>query len=130
MIKSKKQRNDATLKRIKNIESVVIQINENLSGRVQVLEKGTVDSLLTRLQTVENQISDEKRILSTTEASQLLGMAESYLYKLTAAKKIPHYKPNGRMIFFEKKELEEWLLRNPINGSNDAVESLKTHSNP
>ena len=55
---------------------------------------------------------------STTEACQYMGIAESYLYKLTSAKKIPHYKPNGRMIYFNKQELDQWLLSNPIGATS------------
>ena len=31
--------------------------------------------------------------------------SRSYLYKLTASGNIPHSKPNGKMIFFEKRKL-------------------------
>lgn len=71
-------------------------------------------ALSERLQAVEQRLFKEKTVLSTTEACQYMGIAESYLYKLTSAKKIPHYKPNGRMIYFDKYELDQWLLSNPI----------------
>jgi excisionase family DNA binding protein len=56
----------------------------------------------------------EKRILSFEEAVAYTGFAESYMYKLTSARKIPHSKPNGKKIFFDKELLDKWLLRNPI----------------
>ena len=34
------------------------------------------------------------------------------LYKLTSGKEIPHYKPRGKMIYFAKVHLDEWLLQN------------------
>ena len=34
------------------------------------------------------------------------------LYKLTSGKEIPHYKPRGKMIYFAKEDLDEWLLQN------------------
>ena len=34
------------------------------------------------------------------------------VYKLTSGKEIPHYKPRGKMIYFAKEDLDEWLLQN------------------
>ena len=48
------------------------------------------------------------------EASKFLSLSKSYLYKLTSAGLIPHYKPQGKMIYFEKNILEEWLRQNPV----------------
>ncbi|MEL6306370.1 MAG: DNA-binding protein, partial [Bacteroidota bacterium] len=39
-------------------------------------------------------------------------VSRSFLYKLTSRRQIPHSKPNGKMIFFEKKKLNLWLLQN------------------
>lgn len=55
-----------------------------------------------------------KEVLTLDEAAQYTGMKKSYLYKLTAAKAIPHYKPNGKNCFFRRTELEDWLTTNPI----------------
>ena len=48
--------------------------------------------------------------LSFKEACTYLGFAPSYLYKLTYRKVIPHYKPTGKMLFFSKCELDEWIF--------------------
>lgn len=48
--------------------------------------------------------------LSFKEACAYLGFAPSYLYKLTYRKVIPHYKPTGKMLFFSKCELDEWIF--------------------
>ena len=55
-----------------------------------------------------------KEILTLDEAAQYTGMKKSYLYKLTASKAIPHYKPNGKNCFSRRTELEEWLTANPV----------------
>ncbi len=47
--------------------------------------------------------------LSFKEACNYLGYAPSYLYKLTSSGKIPHYKPSGKILFFSKVELDEWI---------------------
>ena len=36
------------------------------------------------------------------------------IIKLTSKGIIPHFKPEGKMIYFERTQLEKWLLRNPI----------------
>jgi excisionase family DNA binding protein len=47
--------------------------------------------------------------LTFREACAYLGYAPSYLYKLTYRNVIPHYKPTGKMIFFSKNEIDEWI---------------------
>lgn len=48
--------------------------------------------------------------LNFREACAYLGFSPSYLYKLTYRKVIPHYKPMGKMLFFSKHELDEWVF--------------------
>lgn len=55
-----------------------------------------------------------KEVLTLEEAAQYAGMSKSCLYKLTASKAIPHYKPNGKNCFFRRTELEDWLTSNPV----------------
>lgn len=55
-----------------------------------------------------------KEVLTLDEAVRYTGMKKSYLYKLTASRAIPHYKPNGKNCFFRRTELEDWLTANPI----------------
>lgn len=56
----------------------------------------------------------QKEILTFEEASKYTGLKKSYLYKLTATKQIPHYKPNGKTCYFKRAELEDWLTANPV----------------
>ena len=56
----------------------------------------------------------QKEILTFEEASKYTGLKKSSLYKLTAAKQIPHYKPNGKTCYFKRAELEDWLTANPV----------------
>ena len=50
------------------------------------------------------------------EASEYLQISKSYLYKLTSTKQILHYKPNGKLIYFIKDELDDWIMQNQIKG--------------
>lgn len=69
----------------------------------------------------------EKSILSFKEAVEYTGFSESYLYKLTSARKIPHYKPTGRKLFFKKDEIDAWLLSNPIKTSEQIEQEAATY---
>ena len=68
--------------------------------------------ILERLDRLEKLLIGQKEVLTFDEASDYTGISRSYLYKLTSSGKIPHSKPNGKMLFFEKKKLTEWLLQN------------------
>jgi excisionase family DNA binding protein len=68
--------------------------------------------ILERLGRLEKLLIGSKEVLTFDEACDYTGISRSYLYKLTASGKIPHSKPNGKMLFFEKKKLVEWLLQN------------------
>ena len=55
-----------------------------------------------------------KEIFNFNEACRFLDYSGSYLYKLTHLKKIVHYKPNGKKLYFKRTDLEDWLLRNRV----------------
>ena len=61
-----------------------------------------------------NTIFCSKEVLTSDEAAKYLGISKSYLYKLTMGQKIPHYKPMGKMCYFNRLELEQWLQNNRI----------------
>ena len=73
-----------------------------------------LEEISTRLEKVENTLLLSKDILTVVEAAGFSGLSKTFLYKLTHQKKIPHYKPRNKMIYFKKSELENWLLRNKI----------------
>lgn len=61
-----------------------------------------------------NIINCSKEVLTSDEAARYLGISKSYLYKLTMQQKIPHYKPLGKMCYFNREELEQWLQSNRV----------------
>lgn len=66
-----------------------------------------------RLMRLEQLLTANKEVLTLDEACLYTGISRSYMYKLTSAEKIPHSKPSGKMIYFDRKKLDSWLLRNP-----------------
>ena len=71
-------------------------------------------SIESRVSKLEQSLFIVKSILSFDEASEFLNLSKSYLYKLTSSGQIPHYKPQGKMLYFEKSALENWLRQNPV----------------
>ena len=68
--------------------------------------------ILERLDRLEKLLIANKEVLTFEETCDYTGISRSYLYKLTSAGKIPHSKPNGKMLFFEKRKVVDWLLQN------------------
>ena len=56
----------------------------------------------------------QKEVLSASEAATYMNVSLSHLYKLTAERKVPHFKPMGKMVYFNRLELESWLLSNRV----------------
>ena len=95
---------------------------EHLTRRIELLEMQikelkTVDPdvIKERLKSLEDAIYTTKEILNMKDVCQYLDISKSLLYKLTCTGEIPHFKPRGKMIFFEKKELIAWIKRNKVN---------------
>ena len=97
---------------------------EQLEKRVELLEMQikelkSVDSEIVdqRFKSIEDTLYSTKDILNMKEVCQYLDISQSLLYKLTCNGEIPHFKPRGKMIFFEKKELIKWIKKNGKSGS-------------
>ncbi len=63
--------------------------------------------------------SAQKETLSFNEAVEYLDVSKSFLYKLTSQGKITHYKPNNKLIYFRRDDLNKFLQRNRFLGSEN-----------
>ena len=77
--------------------------------------------VLERLDRLEKLLTAHKEVLTFEETCNYTGISRSYLYKLTSSGNIPHSKPNGKLIFFEKRKLNRWLLQKSRK-SNSEIE--------
>lgn len=68
-----------------------------------------------------NTIFCTKEALTSDEAAKYMGVSKSYLYKLTMRQQIPHFKPMGKMCYFNRQELEQWLQSNRV-ATNTEIE--------
>lgn len=84
-----------------------------------------MEEILKRLEIIEKHVLDQniilKNVLTFNEACMYLELSQSHLYKLTSAGNIPHYKPNGKKLYFNRAELDQWLLRNR-NTTQDEID--------
>ena len=92
---------------------------QGLSGAPQkpnetALLRKVVDGLKQELERVKNVVYASKEVLNLEEAAMFLGISKSSLYKMTHNQVIPYFKPNNKMVYFEKSELLKWLRQNPV----------------
>ena len=87
-----------------------------------------MNEILKRLEIIEKHVLEQnlilKSVLNFNEAAIFIEVSHSHLYKLTSTGKIPFYKPNGKKIYFNRAELEDWMLRN----KNESVSEIKKHA--
>ncbi len=75
---------------------------------------GDIGPILAHLKEIESKLFMFKEMLTLDEAAEYLGASKSLLYKMTASRGITHYKPNGRVIYIDRKDLDELLRTNPV----------------
>lgn len=80
-------------------------------------------TILTKLESIEKMLSEQnllkKEVLSFKETTNYLEISDSHLYKLTSAGTIPSYKPNGKKLYYNRKEIDAWLLSNKQDSSDE-----------
>lgn len=74
------------------------------------MEKETIKEIVKGV--IKGTVFCTKNLLTTDEAASYLGVSKSYIYKLTSRNEIPCYKPMGKMCYFDRAELEDWLRSN------------------
>ncbi len=70
---------------------------------------------------------EAKNVLTLDEACEFTGISKSYMYRLTSTRQIPHAKPLGKMIYFERSVLEKWLLQNRVLTVSESEEKAINH---
>lgn len=72
--------------------------------------------ILEKLSEIANKLDEQnllqKTVLNFNEACKYLDVSPSHLYKLTSTRQVPHFCPQGKKLYFNRTELEEWLQRN------------------
>ena len=84
--------------------------------------------IMDRLVSIEKKLTEQalatKEVLNFNEAALFLDLSKSHLYKLTSQKRIPHFCPEGKKIYFLRTDLQSWLLRNRQEEAESVEERL------
>lgn len=73
-----------------------------------------IEELQKRMDVMEDVLDNAKEVLSVEEAARFMDIARSSLYKMISDRSIPFYRPNGKMIYFEKADILEWIRKNRV----------------
>ncbi len=97
------------------------------------MELNVIFSELEKIQSEQKKIKEitllsAKQALTMNDAALLTGLSKSYLYKLVCEKKIPYYKSQGgKMTYFEKSELNDWMLKNRMQTTDEIEQEAMTY---
>lgn len=80
-----------------------------------------------RIKVLEHLIFDAKDVLTLEEAAIFMGISKSSLYKMTHKHELPFYRPNGKLIYFEKSELVKWMRQNRSMSEEEIKETAVQH---
>lgn len=81
-----------------------------------------------RLDRIEKLLLSAKKVLTFDELVEYTGLSKSYLYKLTSSAKIPHSKPSGKILFFDKEKIDRWLLDNHVKSEQEIANEANTYT--
>jgi hypothetical protein len=83
------------------------------------------------LQTIESRLSNieskllisTKEVLTLDEVAIYTGLSKSHIYKLCSSNDIPFYKPQGKVNYFNRLEIENWLQQNRVATTQEIEQS-------
>ena len=86
--------------------------SQNISNKY-IMEQ---QEIIARLERIErNSLLGAKNVLCLDDVSCLTGLSKSHLYKLTSTRQIPFYRPNGKLLYFDRQEIESWMKQNRVS---------------
>jgi excisionase family DNA binding protein len=80
-----------------------------------------------RIEMLENILNAAKEVLTLEEAAVFMGVSKSSLYKMTHKHELPFYRPNGKLIYFEKAELLKWMRQVRSMSEDEIRETAVQH---
>ncbi len=71
------------------------------------------EEILEKLERIESYLFEStKPIMTVEELVVYTGFTKSYIYKLVHLKEIPFFKPQGKLLFFDREEINNWIRQN------------------
>ena len=112
------------LEKSEDIESTIEKLN-NLEYFLRRF--GTLKDLATHMLFIERKMYILKEYLTVTEAADYLTLSPSLVYKLTSKHELPIYKPNGKVIYIRRDDLNRWIAKNRVLSQEEIEEYADTH---
>ena len=85
-------------------------------------------SIKTILSEILENLKQNKQIFTFQEGCNYCGISESTMYKHTAANRVPFYRPEGKLIFFKREDLDAFMLRNRQSTQEELEEKAAVYS--
>ena len=69
----------------------------------------------------------EKTVMNFNDLAAYTGLSKSYLYKLSSKGILPCYKPMGKVLFFDKEEIDLFLKQNKSTSAKEIESQASTY---
>ncbi|MGZ8257213.1 MAG: helix-turn-helix domain-containing protein [Gallionella sp.] len=87
----------------------------------------TLNDIINKLDILTNAVLSNKNTLTLEECAAYIDVSVSHFYKLTSTQQIPHYKPRDKMVYFDRAELDSWLLQNRVATASEIEQKAANH---
>ena len=81
----------------------------------------SIKNILKRIEC--NTLLATKTVLTVDDVATLTGLSKSHIYKLTYSHQIPHYKPSGKQVYFDRSEIK----RNRVDSVEEIEQAAINH---
>ena len=78
------------------------------------------------LSSIERLLRTQKTTFNVDDLCSYTGLSKSAVYKLTQRRLIPYSKPNSKVIFFKKEDVDAYLLSNRMD-THEEIEKIATN---
>lgn len=93
--------------------NIIMLYLQNETLNYNIMDNST--AILDALQEIKRYtVLAAKTVLTVDDVCAFTGLSKNFIYQMTSQKKIPYYKPSTRVLYFDKKEVEEWMKQNRI----------------
>lgn len=67
----------------------------------------------------------QKPFMTVDELSIYLGLSPQYIRKMTHNREIPYFKPNGKKLYFDKEEIDQWVFKSRVATNEELLEDAR-----
>lgn len=86
-----------------------------------------LSAILKQLELLPARLIPPKSVMGLEEFCEYTGTSRRYAYRLTSENRVPHYKPNGKKIFFRREEVDKWLTQGRVSTAEEIEDQATSH---